>query len=129
MKPLPDDFTSTLEALKAIGTPSETEIKVYFEKFSGNYMALRALIGYFNTALNTKRFAFKTSFDDVMDQLNALEADTINTLKSDNVSSHRYHVMDSGYEGTPIPVTESKISDFLNLTIIDTTKPSANCEI
>lgn len=49
IKPVPDDFISSMEVIKLMGKNlSEIEINAYIEKYKGNYAAYRAITSYLN---------------------------------------------------------------------------------
>lgn len=114
---LPDDFVTTIEAIKAMGKLTEFESEAFFEKYKNNYPAIRSIVSVINSTNGNNRYSLETSFHNVMEQLERIELNSMNYIKRNDIVSLEAGLSFSFNSGV-ISNTENLISKFMNSAVV-----------
>lgn len=108
--PVPADFVSTLEAIKAMGKMlSLAEANMYLQKYNGNYTAYRSLVSVFN-GLGMTRF-ISVSYDEISNEMESCKSLAKNFFKR-GISGYMYRVLLA--DDNPLKTFDNAISCFLS---------------
>ena len=123
-QPAPEDFVSTLEALKTIGASvTENEAALYLGKYKGNYLAHRAIANYLK---EIKRYFFRIpSYDEIMGDLANLQNQAEHFIRDYKMGSYAAKLF-TVEQNNPWTAEGEKLQQFLAGDVSAVAEPIEN---
>ena len=107
----PDNFISTLEAIKALGSSvTEYEIKAYLDKYRSNYIAARAIAEVIGKAGNGKFIIIR--LDQIAEEVDKIHNQLINWVQGWNPTSYMSRVMVT--DNNVLTILENSVQEWLD---------------
>jgi hypothetical protein len=114
-KPVPEGFTNTLEAIRAMGsTLSKEEAKAYLEQYKGNYAAYKGLVNVVQEQIG-ETFHVK-SYEEVMENIDRMEGRIANQVLSSRPSEYMVAIF-SSEKSSPLLDLGEMVAEFLGTDI------------